>query len=170
MLNPIAHIFAARNSAAEAVPIFGPLKYKLVDADTGALLGIDDNGIVHANGDHRTDEVCFYYHAPEKGIVMLESTSGLGFVSLDSEGNVILSSEHFSDEQEEDIGSGLLVSYRRFKAAYSTASSSSHTQVKLESEELPGCSLAFDSQGAALNACCHEGVEATKFTLIRSGC
>ena len=100
MLNLIANIFAVRNSAVQAIPIFGPLKYKLVIADTGALLGVDDNGVVHANGDHRRDHVCFYYHAPEKGIVMLESTSGLGFVSLDSEGNVMLSNEHFSDEEE----------------------------------------------------------------------
>ena len=169
MLNPIAHVFTAHNSAVQAIPIFKPLKYKLVNALTGDLLGVDQDGNVHGKGDHRKDHVCFYYHKPDKGIVMLESTSGLGFVSLDSEGNVILSNEHFSDE-EEDIGSGLFTSYRRFRAVYDTWNPSSHSQVQLESEDMPGCSLSFDSEGVALNACSHEGVEATKFILLRIGC
>ena len=113
--------------------------------------------------------MCFFIHKTHKGIIMLESTSGLGFVSLDSAGKVILSNEHFGDE-EDGIGSDLLVCYRRFAAVYNTASPSSHSPVQLESEEMPGCSLAFDSEGLALNACCHEGIEATKFILLRSGC
>ena len=166
--NPFANIFATQNSAVEAIPIFQPLKYRVINTDTGDMLGVDDNGNLHGRGDPRRDNLCFFYHKPEMGIMMLESTSGFGFVSLDSEGNVLLSTEIFSDE-EEDVGSGVFVSHRRFRTVYDTENPSSHSQVQLESEDMPGCSLAFDDEGVALNACCHEG-EATKFILVRNGC
>lgn len=168
-LNALVQIFAGQNSAAQAIPIFKPFSYKLVEVSTGKLLSVDEEGNVHAKGDDKSgDHVCFSYHKPTKDVVMLESTSGLGYVSVDSEGNVVLSKEQFSDEEE--VGSGLSIAHRRFKAKYGTGKYSHHPQVQLEVEDLPGCTLAFDNEGEALNACKHDGTEAATLKLLHFNC
>lgn len=195
MLNTMAYIFSLGGIQAQAFPLpskFKPVKYRFANVETGDLLAVDKNGTIHGKGDHREDHVCFYYHHPKKGIVMLESVSGLGYVSVDIEGNVTMATENFSDEEPDEMdsphqgqdemgsaqqeqnqtSSGSFVWYRRFKALYDSATTygSSHQEVRLESEELPGCYLSFDESGAPLNACAHEGEEVTKFTLLRAGC
>ena len=171
MLNTIPYILSARGTQAQAFPIkFKPVKYKFVIAETGDLMAVDRNGTLHGKGDHTKDQVCFFYHRLSKDIVMLESPNGLGYVSMDTHGNVTLATENFSDEEQDEMGSGIMVWYRRFKALYDSDIASTHSRVQLESEELPGCYLSFDDEGIPLNACAHQGLKVTKFLLLRSGC
>ena len=173
MLNTIPYILSARGTQAQAYPnpnTFKPIKYRFVNVETGDLLAVDQNGNLLGKGDYTKDYLCFYYHKPAKDIVMLESTSGLGFVSVDIHGNVAIARENFSDEEQEEMPSESLVWYRRFKPLYFTEIASSHAYVQLESEELPGCYLILDDEGIPLNACANQGLDVTEFALLRSGC
>lgn len=162
VVSAFVQVFPGKNLATFAVPTFQPLEYKFVSETTGQLLAVDEKGSVHINGDHRTgDNICFFYHQIGKGIVMLETTDGRGFVSIHSNGSVALSQGPFNDKDEDSA------TYRIFQPIYTTHTTSSHVKAQMEVADLPGCALVFDSEGVAANACDHAGMEAEWLTLLR---
>ena len=162
VVSAFVQIFPGKDWATFAIPSFAPIKYRFISVTTGQPLAVDEGGTIHINGDHRTgDNLCFFYHQVALGVVMLETTDGRGFVSIDGNGDAALSQGPFNDEDATST------TYRKFQPIYSSAPTSSHTQAQFEVADLPGCALAFDSEGVAANACDHAGMETETFTLLR---